>query len=121
MVSVHLGEPPTQQHDDAPRAAAWPALAAAGAALVAVAAVVAAALASQSSVVFAASLAGYVLGAVVVTALVSVHKSMDNRARQHPEFRPQPVWGTVLRVALVVGLVAAAAGAYLLATEVSKW
>jgi len=111
---------PGKAHD-APRAAAWPATVALAAAVAATACAVLAAISPHATVRLAAAAVGYLLGAVVVTLLVSVHRSKDNRARQHPEFRPRPVWGRVVLVALVLGLVAAAVDAFLLATEVSKW
>ncbi|WP_251149786.1 hypothetical protein [Cellulosimicrobium sp. Marseille-Q4280] len=124
-MSVHVptssSEASGARREEAPRPAAWPALTALGAALAAAVTVVVAATTPHSDVRLWASIVGYALGAVVVTVLVSVHKSKDNRSRQHPEFRPRPLWDTVLRVALVLGLVAAAGDAYLLATEVSKW
>jgi hypothetical protein len=120
-VSVQLDGRPTSSRHDAPTAAAWPALAAVASAGLAVVAAVVAAVSSHSTVLLALGAAGYLLGAIVVTLLVSVHRVKDNRAHQHPEFRPRPVWGRVIAVSLVVGLAAAGWSAYSLATEISKW
>ncbi|MBD5785067.1 hypothetical protein IF650_02635 [Cellulosimicrobium terreum] len=124
-MSLHVpsatSEAAGRPREDAPRAAAWPALAALGTALAAAVLGVVALTSSVSTTRLVASGLGYVLGAVVVSVLVSVHRTKENRGRQHPEFRPRPVWGTVITVALVLGLVAAAGDAYVLATEIAKW
>ncbi|PFG44793.1 hypothetical protein ATJ88_3530 [Isoptericola jiangsuensis] len=111
----------TTTRDPAPPAPRFPAVCAALVALLAAGACLAAFLSDgrTSTVVYGA--VGYVSGALVATALWSVQRAADSRARQHPEFRPRPVWGQVSTVALWLGVCTGIGSAFALATELAKW
>jgi hypothetical protein len=64
--------------------------------------------------------AGYLLGAVGVTALAATHRALINGRRKHPRFRPSPALDRVARAGLWVGLAAGLGDAFLLATELAK-
>ncbi|MFC8734551.1 hypothetical protein ACFT5B_19010 [Luteimicrobium sp. NPDC057192] len=103
-----------------PRAPRWPALVAASCAVVAVVTAIVALAADEHAVVIAATVTGYALGALGVGVFANVYRAKANRARQHPEFRPTPMWPRLVRAALVAGVVAGLVDAFLLATELAK-
>jgi hypothetical protein len=65
-------------------------------------------------------LVGYLLGAVVAVVFAAVYRSI-RAARRSRVFRPSPGLDRVVTIAMVVGVVAGIASAYLLATEIAKW
>lgn len=66
------------------------------------------------------AVAGYVLGALVATALASVYRARRNTARLSNEFRPSRGLDRLVSTTLVVGLLVGLVQAFLLATELAK-
>lgn len=64
--------------------------------------------------------AGYVLGAIATTVLVSIYRATRNSRRNHPRFRVQRGRDRVAGVTMCIGIVAGLANAVLLATELAK-
>lgn len=69
---------------------------------------------------FWSAVAGYLLGAVVVTVLVQVHRAARNRASTSPWFNPEPALDRLAAAALTVGLLCGAWHAFVVATELAK-
>jgi hypothetical protein len=106
--------------DPAPRAPWLPAVGAAAAATISMLACLGSFVVGGSTVTLVLAAAGYLLGAIVATALWSVQRAATARAKQHTEFRPRPLWSTIATVAMIGGLVAGVASAFALATEIAK-
>ena len=66
------------------------------------------------------SAAGYVLGSLVTTMFVVVHRLRKQRAAREVWFSPRPHLDRLAHGLLVVGLVCGAWHAYVLATEIAK-
>ncbi len=67
-----------------------------------------------------AAVAGYVLGAVVVTVLVQVHRAARTRASSSPWFNPERGLDRLAGAALTVGLLCGVWHAFVVATELAK-
>ncbi len=65
-------------------------------------------------------LAGYLLGAIVATVFVSIHRALRNAHRGHPQFLPQPGLDRLAALGLGIGMAAGLTNAVLLALELSK-
>ncbi len=74
----------------------------------------------DGSLAFWVSVAGYVLGAVVVMVLVQVHRAARNRASSSPWFNPTPAFDRLAAAAMVLGLLVGGWHALLVATELAK-
>lgn len=64
--------------------------------------------------------AGYVLGCVVGTVLVQVHRAARNRAATSPWFNPDLTLDRLAAAAVTVGMLAGIWHAFQLATELAK-
>ena len=87
-------------------------------ALGALAAVAGVALLSRSGLV--AAIVGYVLASLVTIVLVGSFRRTDLRRRQHPHYRPRPALNRVAAVVAIVGVLAAAAHTWTIATELAR-
>jgi hypothetical protein len=67
-----------------------------------------------------AAVAGYLLGAVVVTVLVQVHRAARNKASASPWYNPEPRLDRIAGAAMTLGLLCGAWHAFVLATELAK-
>ena len=65
-------------------------------------------------------IAGYLLGAIMTTALAAVYRALRNALRRHPQFRVQRHLDRLAVAAMSVGFAAGLANAVLLATELAK-
>jgi hypothetical protein len=72
------------------------------------------------TVSFPLVISGYVLGAMVTTALAATYRALRNARRRHPRFRVQRGLDRAAAVAMGVGFVAGLVNAGLLATELAK-
>lgn len=97
----------------------WPMLCAWVCVVLAAAAATLAALAPQSPVIVTTS-AGYALGALFTTAFASAYRSVRDRLRSNPRFRPRPGIDRLATSAVVVGFLVGMVNAFLLATELAK-
>jgi hypothetical protein len=66
------------------------------------------------------SVAGYVLGAIVVPAVTVLHRVLRQSAAKSPYFLPHPQRERLVMVALLVGLAAGMVHAWFVAAEVAK-
>ena len=97
----------------------WPALAAAGLLLVSLGALVVE-VADPTLAPLLAPAVGYGAGSIGVAVLVVVHRMRMQRAQQNNLFEPRRYLPSLVRVVLVAGLLAGAANAFFLATELAK-
>jgi hypothetical protein len=98
------------------RTSRWPAAAAAAAVLASAGLLIL----GQGEQHFPSSVAGYLLGAVVVTVLVQVHRATRNRASASPWFNPEPGLDRLAGAAMTLGLLCGAWHAFVVATELAK-
>ena len=76
------------------------------------------ALLARSGLAFA--VVGYVLASVVTIALIGSFRRADLRRRQHPHYRPRPALTRVAAAIVIIGVLAAAAHTWTIATELAR-
>jgi len=76
------------------------------------------ALLTRSGLAFA--VVGYLLASVVTIALIGSFRRADLRRRQHPHYRPRPALTRVAAAIVIIGVLAAAAHTWTIATELAR-
>lgn len=63
---------------------------------------------------------GYLLASIVTIALIGSFRRVDLRRRQHPHYRPRPSLTRIAATVVVIGVLAAAAHTWTIATELAR-
>ncbi|MFM8238169.1 MAG: hypothetical protein ACKOBG_10530 [Actinomycetota bacterium] len=63
---------------------------------------------------------GYLLASIVTIVLIGSFRRTDLRRRQHPHYRPRPSLTRVAAVIVILGVLAAAAHTWTIATELAR-